>query len=72
MIEGIGMVDVVTWAGMAGLIVGSVKVGLNGIKRDMRDTRRAVEKIGDKVVVNCMDIATLKERTAGLNQGGRQ
>ncbi|KKK58707.1 hypothetical protein LCGC14_3041740, partial [marine sediment metagenome] len=33
---------------------------------------RAVEKIGDTVMMNSMDIATLKERTAGLNQGGRQ
>ena len=38
MIEGIGVSDIATWAAMAGMIIGSVKVGLNGTRREVRDT----------------------------------
>ncbi len=63
MFDVIGAETLVAWAGMAGVVFGGLKVGLNGTKEAVKAIDRNVGSIAKTVTDHGLAIATLEERT---------
>ena len=63
MFEQIGMETLITWAGTAGVIMGSGRVMLNGTKNAIHETRADVKKIVEKLTDTAEVVAVVDERS---------
>jgi len=64
MFEIIGPETLVAWVGMAGVVFGGLKVGLNGTKEAVKAIDKNVDGIAKVVSGHGLSIATLEERTS--------
>lgn len=66
MLDQISTEMMITWAGMTLLLIGGLKVGLNGTKQAVQETRTDVGKIAARITEHGESIATLNERTTNI------
>ena len=66
MFEAIGTETLVTWVGTAGVIFGSMRVTMNGMKQAVRETRRDVREIKANQTATDVKVGVLNERTQNI------
>ena len=66
MLELFNTAQIITWIGTAGVIFGSGKVLMNGMKQAIHETRRDVREIKANQTATDVKVGVLNERTLNI------